>query len=270
MNTPPKTTTHLFLFFLSIFLLYACSNNEEKAKKMLESAKAYTEKNEFGAAKSQIDSLKMLYPEEAAVVEDGSLLMRKIELKDRERSLKYLDSLLIINVRQADSLKKTLLFEKNAEYQTFGIYSDKNQTSARIAGKSCLKFDVDETGEMNVAAIGYGIGKKKFNSLKVETDNAIYAETHALPEDGGNNYVSELNGVSTRILNFTRGKDAGFIDFIYIYKDRPLKISYIGADVVYYSFSLTKNEKEALRKVYELSNALLNIKDISEKIKTIN
>ena len=178
------------------------------------------------------------------------------------------DSLLIVNTRRADSLKKILLFEKNPEYQTYGIYSDKNQAPGKIAGKSCLKFDVDETGEMSVACIGYDIGKKKFNSLKVETDNDIYVQTPVLPEDGGNNYVSELNGVSTRILNFTRGKDNGFIDFLYLYKEHPLKISYIGTDVVR-SFSLTKNEKEALSKVYELSNTLLNIKDINDKIKMI-
>jgi len=227
---------HYPIFLLSLFLFFACGGSEEKTKKESEPAEEHPETSEENA------------------------------LKTEEFSLDFLDSLLIVNTRQADNLKKTLLFTKNAEYQTFGFYYDKNQSPERIAGKSLLKFDVDETGVMSVAAIGYGIGKKKFNSLKVETENNIYAETPALPEDGGNNYVSELNGVHTRILNYTHGKDGGFIDFIYIYKDRPLKISYIGADVVCYSFTLTKNEKEALTKVYELSNALLNIKDINDKI----
>ncbi|MCL1942876.1 MAG: hypothetical protein FWF54_04930 [Candidatus Azobacteroides sp.] len=265
-KTIDNLLTHYPVFFLLIFLLFACGNNEEKARKLLETAREYSDKNDFGAAKLQIDSIKILYPKELSVIKEGNVLTWKIELKEQERSLIYLDSMLIVNKQMIDSLKKTLIFEKDKEYQTYGIYLDKNQTVERTIGQSCLKFQVNEIGEMSMAATVYGRGKGTFNAVKAETDDGKYVETPALPKDDGNNYVFTDGGVSTQILNFIRKKDNGFIDFLYTYRNNPLKITYSGS-VGAYSYSLTRNEKEALNAIYQLSAALSNTEKLNTEIK---
>lgn len=255
----------LLLSVSAFFLLTACNNNEENARILLQNAEKYNEANEFGMARSQIDSIKILYPKELQVLKEGNLLMWKIELNEQTRSLVYLDSLLIIYKEQAELFKKNLTFEKDKEYQKYGIYIDKNQSVERMIGQSYLKFSVNEIGEMSVGATVYGKGKGKYNAIKAETANGEYIEPPIIPANDGNNYVFEDGGVTTQVLNFIRGKDNGFSDFLYTYKDVPLKIIYIGGNSPF-SYSLSRTEKEAMIKVYDLSSALLNINDISGKI----
>ncbi len=255
-----------WITFLLLLFIVSCVSNEEKAKQRLELARTYNEKNDFNAAKLQIDSIKLLYPKEIAVIKESNKLMWRVEKKEQEHSLKYLDSLLIVNTKKVYGLKEALGFERNTEYQTIGNYLNKNQTVERNIGKTFLRFTVTENGEMNITATIYGHGQGSYNSLKAETNDGTYADSPPLSKDDGNNYTFVDGGVSTQTLNYKRGNDNGFIDFLYTYKEQPLKISFLGGKTPY-SYTLSQQEKEALTQIYDLSTALAGITKTNYEIK---
>ena len=242
------------LLITALLFILGCSNDEEKAKQRLELAKEFALRADYNQARLQIDSIKMLHPNELPVLKEGQILYWEIESKEQQRSLSYLDSMLVINQHKVDSLKETLLFEKNQEYQSVGIYMDKNQTLEKTMGTSCLRFYVNESGLMTVVAVISGQGKGSSSGIKAQTPTDIYGETPNLSKGDSNNFDGELS----QTLNYTRGSDNGFIEFLYTYKDEPLKISFTGGTKTF-SYTFSSTEKNALTKVYELAVSLSEV-----------
>lgn len=64
------------------------------------------ERNEFFAAKSEIDSIRILYPKEFKVIREGLTLMRQVEQKEAKRNLAFCDSLIPVKQQELEGLKK--------------------------------------------------------------------------------------------------------------------------------------------------------------------
>ena len=94
---------------LAAVTLAAC-NNTEKARARLNNAKSMYERNELFAAKSEIDSIRALYPKEFKVLKEGLSLMRMVEMKEAERNIAFCDSLIPIKTEEAEGLKKRIRF----------------------------------------------------------------------------------------------------------------------------------------------------------------
>ena len=75
--------------------LLSCENVEKKAGEKLQTARAAFERGDFSEAKMQIDSIKILYPKAFETRREGIGLMQQVELKEQEKTLVYLDSLLL-------------------------------------------------------------------------------------------------------------------------------------------------------------------------------
>lgn len=245
---------------VALLFLLSCNNDNEKAQERIETAKAFMSNADYNQARLQLDSIKFLQPNALSVLQESQALSWQIEEKESQRSLIYLDSMLVVNGQKADSLKETLLFEKNADYQTIGIYMDKNQTLEKTMGKSCLRFYVNENGLMTVVGVILAQGKGGFSGIKAQTSSGIYGETPDLTKDDSNNF----NGEVAQTLNFTRGNDNGFIEFLYTYKEEPLKISFTGA-AKDFSYTFSPTEKEALEKVYDLTIALSEVNRLNKE-----
>ena len=69
---------------LAAVTLAACNNTEKEARARLNNAKSMYERNELFAAKSEIDSIRALYPKEFKVLKEGLSLMRMVEMKEAE------------------------------------------------------------------------------------------------------------------------------------------------------------------------------------------
>ena len=72
---------------LAAVTLAACNNTEKEARARLNNAKSMYERNELFAAKSEIDSIRALYPKEFKVLKEGLSLMRMVEMKEAERNI---------------------------------------------------------------------------------------------------------------------------------------------------------------------------------------
>ena len=75
---------------LAAVTLAACNNTEKEARARLNNAKSMYERNELFAAKSEIDSIRALYPKEFKVLKEGLSLMRMVEMKEAERNIAFL------------------------------------------------------------------------------------------------------------------------------------------------------------------------------------
>lgn len=99
---------------LHALLLQQC---REKAGEKLQAAREAFERGDYSEAKIQIDSIKILYPKAFETRREGIGLMQQVELKEQEKTLVYLDSMLQEKQKEVDTIKKNYTFEKDAEYQ---------------------------------------------------------------------------------------------------------------------------------------------------------
>ena len=85
----------LIYLFCGTLVLTACGNSiEKKANEKLVIAKAAYERGDYEEAKSQIDSIKILYPKAFEARKAGQELMLDVETKAQQKTLAYLDSAL--------------------------------------------------------------------------------------------------------------------------------------------------------------------------------
>lgn len=93
-------------------MLFSCENVEKKALERLQTAREAFERGDFSEAKMQIDSIKILYPKAFETRREGISLMQQVELKEQEKTLVYLDSLLQKKQSELDAIKGKFTFEK--------------------------------------------------------------------------------------------------------------------------------------------------------------
>ena len=256
-----------FLIFLFFGLLaLSCSNDKKLAQENLSRARILCENNQFEAAKHSLDSLKANFPKEVGALKEGLQIMRQVETKELERNIQYCDSMLLIRIAQADSLKLLFVFEKDPEYDDIGKYIDKQQVLERNLGRSYIRSGVNELGEMYIASVYYGGGRIKHNQLKVSIPNQAYAETAVIPEDGGLNFSFQDLGMTTEVVTYQNKKDNGVILFIYNNNKERLKAELSGGKP--YSFFIGEGDKKSLIKIHDFSVVLSDIQRFNkEKIK---
>ena len=122
-------------------------------------AETALEKENFNEAKLQIDSIRILYPKAFEARKQGVKLMQQVDLKEQQKSLIYLDSMMVVRQAQLDSVKGNFVLEKDTAYQEVGLnyfssYPDGRKeyrpfilarTSERAGGKvSLTSFIVQE------------------------------------------------------------------------------------------------------------------------------
>ena len=149
----------LIIFFCGTLALTACGNGiEKKANEKLMVAKAAYERGDYEEAKTQIDSIKILYPKAFEARKAGQELMLDVELKAQQEILAFLDSALQAKQAAFDAIKGKYTLEKDAEYQQVGNYIWPTQAIEKNLHRSFLRFQVSEQGIMSMTSIYCGAG----------------------------------------------------------------------------------------------------------------
>ncbi|WP_106829334.1 hypothetical protein [Parabacteroides pacaensis] len=255
------------IFSLSLLVLMtfiACNNTSKKAQARLVHAKELYEKNDLYTAKQEIDSIRILYPKEYKAIKEGLTLIRQIEVKEQKRNLAYCDSLLPIRQAQAEEMKKDFLLEKDTAYNEIGNYVFKSQTIERNVQRCYIRCGVDEKGEMYLASVYYGKNPLKHTYIKVSTPDGLFAETQAIPYDGGNNYRFEDLGMTTEVVTYKSDKAKDAIKFIYSYPKERIKVEYMGGKpfIIY----LADLDKKAIQVTYDFACVLSDIENIQKNV----
>lgn len=238
--------------------LFSCEDVEKKAAERVQAARTAYERGDYNEAKAQIDSIKTLYPKAFEARRQGLYLMQEVELKEQEISLAYLDSALQAQTQELESIKKQYTFEKDAEYQTIGLYLHPSQVIEKNLHRSYLRFQTDETGKMSMTSTYCGNSNIHHLSIKVVAPDGSFAETPAAKES----YETTDLGEKIEKADFKLGEDGNVIGFISMNSDKNLKVIYQGERS--YTTSMLPADRQAAVSVYKLSKLLSSITEINK------
>lgn len=244
--------------------LFSCEDVEKKAGEKLQAAREAFELGNYNEAKILIDSIKMLYPKAFETRRAGIGLMQEVELKEQEKSLVYLDSMLQAKQKEFDAIKGKYTFEKDAEYQNIGNYLHPSQVIEKNLHRSFLRFQVDENGVMSMTSIYCGAHNIHHVAVKVTAPDGSFAETPAAKDS----YETTDLGEKIEKADFKLGEDGNVMGFLYLNKDKNIKVNYRGERP--YSITMTAADRQALVSVYELAQLLSSMTEIKKNMEEAN
>ena len=226
----------------------------------MEEARAAFQKGDYSATKLLVDSIKILYPKAYEVRREGLKLIQQAELKEQERSMVYLDSMLLVKQKEFETIKPRFTFEKEAEYQAIGNYLWPTQVVEKNLHRSYLRFQVNEKGVLVMTSIYCGKNNIHHNAVKVIAADKSFAET----PPSRDSYETTNLGEKIEMADYKQGEDGSVMDFIYLNKDQTLRVEYKGERS--YAFALSAADRKALVETYELSKTLSSIEQIKKEI----
>lgn len=253
---------------LIVATLAGCSDTGKKAQARLDKAKAMYENNELFAAKSEIDSIRSLYPKEFKVLKEGLALMRRVEVKEAERNIAFCDSLVPVKINEFDELKKGFTFEKDSVYDEIGNFIWKGQTIERNIQRSYIRSGVNEKGEMYLASVYFGGKPLNHTGVKLSIPDGTFVETPVIPYDGGLNYHFKDLGNTTEVVTYKAEKCEDAVKFIYANQSARIKANYTGGSP--YVMYIADGDKKAIAATFELAMIISDIENMKKEQEKAN
>ena len=249
---------------LALSVLAGCSDGGEKAAQShLQKAEKALQMELFSEAKLQIDSIKVLYPKAFEARKQGIKLMQQIDLKEQQKTLVYLDSQMQAKQAKLDSIKGRFVLEKDTAYQEIGNWFYPTQVVEKNVGRSFLRAQVSELGEMSLTSIYCAGGKLNHTSVKVSVGD-LFAET-PIPKDS---YTTTDLGVTIEKADYKVGEDGGVAGFIAANQDKNIQLTFIGDKT--YRTAMEKNDRKAIAELTELARILSGMEEIRKQQKEAN
>lgn len=250
---------NVFLFIVLCLACLACTDVEKQAVERLNMAQQAFAAGDYNEAKLQIDSIKILYPKAYNARKAGIGLMQEVELKEQQRSLAYLDSLLSTKQAEFNAMKGKFVLEKDEEYEAIGRYLHPSQVIEKNLNRSFLRFQVDERGAMSMTSIYCGSRNIHHTAVKVSTNDS-FAQT----PPSADSYETSNLGVQIEKADYKLGQDDNVIGFICLNKERNIKVEFVGERS--YSTQMTQADRQAADLVYRLSQTLSAITQLNKEI----
>ena len=261
MNEMKKTGLSALL---ALSVLAGCSDGGEKAAQShLQKAEKALQMEQFSEAKLQIDSIKVLYPKAFEARKQGIKLMQQIDLKEQQKTLVYLDSQMQAKQAKLDSIKGRFVLEKDTAYQEIGNWFYPTQVVERNVGRSFLRAQVSELGEMSLTSIYCAGGKLNHTSVKVSVGD-LFAETPITKDS----YTTTDLGVTIEKADYKVGEDGGVAGFIVANQDKNVQLTFIGDKT--YRTAMEKNDRKAIAELTELARILSGMEEIRKQQKEAN
>ena len=252
------------LFSASII---SCGNQNEKAAQQLQKAKQLFDYGAYSEAKTAIDSIGILYPKAFEQIRSGMQLMCQVKLKESQRNLTYIDSLLQVRQQELETLKKDFYLEKDEKYQEEGNYIYKNQKGKTIINSSRIRALVTESGQMQLSSVYYGNVPLNHTFVRADLADKNFAETFRIPYDGGNNYRFKNDGHVTEIVTYKDGQCTEIVNLISENMKSPVLITYKGGKK--YTLSLDMPTKQMIKATRDLT-LLMKITEDLKREKLLN
>ena len=247
--------------FWALALLTGCSDGGEKQAQLhLQKAEQALLSENFSEAKMQIDSIKVLYPKAFEARKQGIKLMQQVDLKEQTKTLAYLDSAMQVKQAQLDSIKGNFVFEKDTAYQDIGNYFYPTQTVEKSLGRSFLRGQVNELGEMSLTSIYCAGGQLHHTSVKVSVGD-LFAET-PMSKDS---YETTDLGKTIEKSDYKVGEDGGVVGFIIANQDKNIQLQFIGDKT--YRTAMQNNDRKAIVELTELARILSGMEEIRKQQK---
>lgn len=248
------------LIALPLFMaLFSCNSDEKKAEELFQRAESSFATGDYSLAKLQIDSIRTLYPKAFEVRKAGIKLMQQVDLQEQQKTLVYLDSVMAVKQASLDSIKGNFVLEKDTAYQEVGNYFYPTQTVEKNIGRSFLRGQVNERGEMSITSIYCAGGKLHHRAVKVSVDD-LFAETPISPDC----YETTDLGKAIEKADYKLGADGGVIAFIIANQDKKrIRLEFIGDRN--YKTTMQPNDIKAIAELSRLAQVLSSIEAIKKE-----
>ena len=261
MNEMKKTGLSALL---ALSVLAGCGDGGEKAAQLhLQKAEKALQMEMFSEAKSQIDSIKVMYPKAFEARKQGIKLMQQVDLKEQQKTLVYLDSAMQVKQAQFDSIKGNFVLEKDTAYQEIGNWFYPTQVVEKNVGRSFLRGQVNELGEMSLTSIYCAGGQVNHTSVKVSVGDT-FAETPM----SNDSYTTTDLGKTIEKADYKVGEDGGVVGFIQANQDKNIQLTFIGDKT--YRTAMQKNDRKAIVELAELARILSGMEEIRKQQKEAN
>ena len=261
MNEMKKTGLSALL---ALSVLAGCGDGGEKAAQLhLQKAEKALQMEMFSEAKSQIDSIKVMYPKAFEARKQGIKLMQQVDLKEQQKTLVYLDSAMQVKQAQFDSIKGNFVLEKDTAYQEIGNWFYPTQVVEKNVGRSFLRGQVNELGEMSLTSIYCAGGQVNHTSVKVSVGDT-FAETPM----SNDSYTTTDLGKTIEKADYKAGEDGGVVGFILSNQDKNIQLAFIGDKT--YRTAMQKNDRKAIVELTELARILSGMEEIRKQQKEAN
>ena len=253
-----------FSALLTLVTLTGCGDGGEKeAQIRLQKAETALRQENFSEAKLQIDSIKVLYPKAFEARKQGIKLMQQVDLKEQGKTLVYLDSMMQVKQAQLDSIKVNFVLEKDTAYQEIGNWFYPTQVVEKNVGRSFLRAQVNELGEMSLTSIYCAGGKLNHTSVKVSVGDT-FAETPMTKDS----YTTNDLGRTIEKADYKVGEDGGVVGFIVTNQDKNIQLTFIGDKT--YRTAMQKSDRKAIAELTELARILSGMEEIRKQQKEAN
>ena len=253
-----------FSALLALVALTGCGDGGEKeAQIRLQKAEAALQQENFSEAKLQIDSIKVLYPKAFEARKQGIKLMQQVDLKEQGKTLVYLDSMMQVKQAQLDSIKANFVLEKDTAYQEIGNWFYPTQVVEKNVGRSFLRAQVNELGEMSLTSIYCAGGQLNHTSVKVSVGDT-FAETPITNDS----YATTDLGRTIEKADYKVGEDGGVVGFIVANQDKNIQLTFIGDKT--YRTVMQKTDRKAIAELTELARILSGMEEIRKQQKEAN
>lgn len=248
------------LIALPLFMaLFSCNSDEKKAEELFQRAESSFATSDYSLAKLQIDSIRTLYPKAFEVRKAGIKLMQQVDLQEQQKTLVYLDSVMAVKQASLDSIRGNFVLEKDTAYQEVGNYFYPTQTVEKNIGRSFLRGQVNERGEMSITSIYCAGGKLHHRAVKVSVDD-LFAETPISPDC----YETTDLGKAIEKADYKLGADGGVIAFIKANQDKKrIRLEFIGDRN--YKTTMQPNDIKAIAELSRLAQILSSIEAIKKE-----
>jgi len=244
-----------FVCVLGLLLAGCDDGGEKKAQENLRKAEAALQAENFSEAKLQIDSIRLLYPKAFEARRQGIRLMQQVDLQEQRKSLVYLDSLMTVKQAQLDSIRGRFVLEKDTAYQEVGNYFYPTQVVEKNIGRSFLRGQVNELGEMSLTSIYCAGGTLHHTAVKVSVGDT-FAETQSTKDS----YETKDLGRTIEKADYKLGEDGGVIAFIVANRDKNIQLQFLGDRT--YRTAMPSNDRKAIAELTELARILSSMEQI--------
>lgn len=240
-------------------LLTACNGDKQKTAGLLERANASFEAGDYNLAKLQIDSIRTFYPKAFDARKEGIRLMQRVDLEEQQKSLVYLDSMMAVKQAVLDSLKTRFVLEKDTAYQEIGNYFYPTQVVEKNIGRSFLRAQVNELGEMSLTSIYCAGGNLHHTAVRVSVGDT-YAET---PVSNDSYETTDLERAIEK-ADYKVENDGGVVNFILANQDKKnIQLTFLGDRT--YRTVMQPNDVKAVVELVELAKVLSGMEEIKKE-----
>lgn len=245
----------IFLSFLVVLVVFtSCSGREQQEKQAderLSKVRSLINENKLNEAKSEIDSVHLLFPRLVDKRKLAVALKDSIILRESHRTVNYCNKVLPELKAAYEQLEKNFAFQKNEKYEETGKYIYKTQRGEQNAVRNYLKCEVDENSDFFITSMYSG---SKINHFAIKAQAAgMEVLTDTVAKNAGVLHTFSDGESNFEQLTFKNDADGGLAAFINSNKQLAIKITLIGSKRM--SYVLTQGDKDAIVAAYGFANA---------------